>query len=211
MIRAKLKDNTGASITYALLLFLVCAVVGSVVLAAGTAAAGRMSQSVESDQRYYSVTSAARLFRELIDGKNVKVVKTIEDGETAFTIDGAPVGDGYAYTILTDAAAYNSGQKEGSPEDRRFQVTVGDKQSLTVDVIEKLDTSNARITLVLSNAPTEKNSQKYTITLVFDADILEESETSEITSVNDSTGVITTSEKETVTTDYTWSLTKMAE
>ncbi len=62
-IRQKLNSQNGASITYALLLFLVCAVVGSIVLTAGTASAGRFSGLSENDQQYYSVTSAAELFR----------------------------------------------------------------------------------------------------------------------------------------------------
>ena len=57
------QDEQGASLSIALLLFLVCAVVSTVVLAAGTAASGRMSQSVESDQRYYAVTSAAEYIK----------------------------------------------------------------------------------------------------------------------------------------------------
>ena len=61
-IRQKLNSQNGASITYALLLFLVCAVVGSIVLTAGTASAGRFSGLSENDQQYYSVTSAAELF-----------------------------------------------------------------------------------------------------------------------------------------------------
>ena len=62
-IRQKLNSQNGASITYALLLFLVCSVVGSIVLAAGTASAGRFSGLSDYDQQYYSVTSAAELFR----------------------------------------------------------------------------------------------------------------------------------------------------
>ena len=61
MMSAKIRSNRGASLIFALLLFLVCTVIGSVVLAAGTASAGRMSKLGESDQRYYSVTSAAQL------------------------------------------------------------------------------------------------------------------------------------------------------
>ena len=84
MIRAKLRDNTGASITYALLLFLVCAVVGSVVLAAGTAAAGRMSQAVDGDRRYYAVTSAVRALKEELNGNSNTIVfnynGSIKDG-----------------------------------------------------------------------------------------------------------------------------------
>ena len=79
-LKQKLKSQTGASITFALLLFLVCAVVGSVVLTAGTAAAGRMSELAKMDQRYYSVTSAAQLLQDTIDGKQVKVTqKTITE------------------------------------------------------------------------------------------------------------------------------------
>ena len=48
----KLKSSRGASLMMALLLFLTCAVVGSAVLTAGTAASGRMSKIAENDQRY---------------------------------------------------------------------------------------------------------------------------------------------------------------
>lgn len=66
-IKNKLNSERGASLTFALLLFLVCAVVGSAVLVAGTAASGRMSRIAEMDQRYYSVNSAARLLIELME------------------------------------------------------------------------------------------------------------------------------------------------
>lgn len=72
-LAAKLRSGRGASITYALLLFLVCAVIGSVVLAAGTAAAGRVSQLAKADGRYYAVTSAAKLFRDELDGQSYTV------------------------------------------------------------------------------------------------------------------------------------------
>ena len=66
VIKRKLKSDRGASITWALLIFLVCTVVGSAVLVAGTAAAGRMSKLPENDQRYYAVTSAAGLLRDAL-------------------------------------------------------------------------------------------------------------------------------------------------
>lgn len=62
----KLRSQRGASITYALLIFLVCAVVSSIVIVAGTTAAGRMSNLAESDQRYYAVTSAAGLLQSAL-------------------------------------------------------------------------------------------------------------------------------------------------
>lgn len=86
----KLKSSRGASLMMALLLFLVCAVVGSAVLTAGTAASGRMSKIAESDQRYYSVNSAASLLIDLYKDQTVTIKTTIGDDPTnpTYTIQG---------------------------------------------------------------------------------------------------------------------------
>lgn len=84
---SKIRSNRGASLSFALLLFLVCTVVGSVVLAAGTASAGRMSKLGESDQSYYSVTSAAQFLAKELSDKDVKIVRTYEETtETEYEI-----------------------------------------------------------------------------------------------------------------------------
>ena len=75
-ILKKLRSRTGASLSYALLLFLVCAVLCSVILASATAAAGRMAKMAETDQRYYAVTSAAELLKGVFkEHPTVSVVK----------------------------------------------------------------------------------------------------------------------------------------
>lgn len=71
-IRNKLGSDRGASITFALLLFLVCAVVSSVVIVAATTSAGRMSQLAQMDQRYYAVNSAAELLCGAFSGDDGK-------------------------------------------------------------------------------------------------------------------------------------------
>ena len=93
-IRQKLTSQSGASITYALLLFLVCAVVSSVVLAAATAASGRMSKAVENDQRYYAVASAAELLRKKLD--HASHVIEWEDGKEGDegASEGGHISDG---------------------------------------------------------------------------------------------------------------------
>ncbi len=58
----KLRSSKGASLTFALLAFLVCAVISAVLLASASAAAGRLSGLAESDKRYYAVNSAVQLF-----------------------------------------------------------------------------------------------------------------------------------------------------
>ena len=64
----KWRSNRGASITFALLIFLVCAVISSVVIVAATTAGGRLSGVKESDQRYFAVTAAADALRNALEG-----------------------------------------------------------------------------------------------------------------------------------------------
>lgn len=75
LILKKLRSNEGASLTYAILLFLVCAVVGSIVLTAGTIASGRLAEKAEMDQRYYHVTSTAEFLKDALDGKSVRIIR----------------------------------------------------------------------------------------------------------------------------------------
>lgn len=65
----KLKSNNGATILIALVFFLLCAAAGSVLLASGTTSSGRMAGLVYQEQAYYSVSSAARMFRDVIENK----------------------------------------------------------------------------------------------------------------------------------------------
>jgi len=83
-MKNKIKSQRGASITFALLLFLVCAVISGVVIVAATTAAGRMSQQDEMDERYYAVTAAAKRLNDIFDGTEVKVEYNITDGKLDF-------------------------------------------------------------------------------------------------------------------------------
>ena len=79
-LQRKLRSQKGASITIALLIFLVCAVVGVSVLVAGTASAGRMASAAKADQRFYAVSSAGEQLIGMIEGEQVQVIikKTTE-------------------------------------------------------------------------------------------------------------------------------------
>lgn len=74
----KFRDERGASMSAALLLFLVCAVVASIIIAAGSTAAGRISNLAKSDQLYYSLTSAAQLVRDELDNEGAGQPVTVE-------------------------------------------------------------------------------------------------------------------------------------
>lgn len=158
----KLSNRRGASITYALLIFLVCAVVSSVVIVAGTAAAGRMANLAQSDQRYYAVTSAAELLKELIQGKTLVVTKTTgpsaEDPtktEDTYTVkyEGAATEANPAIDVLADATC--SLVDRTQPQSRELELTTDIyPEALNCAVSERLENGllKYRITSGGSNA-----------------------------------------------------------
>lgn len=81
----RLKSERGASLSMALLLMLVCVAISSIVLAAATTSAGRLAQAGEYDQRYYAVTSAARMFEKSLDGGSKYTLTQTIEGEGAAT------------------------------------------------------------------------------------------------------------------------------
>ena len=100
-IKNKIQSSKGASITFALLIFLVCAVVSSVVIVAGTTAAGRMSQTAQTDQRFYAVSSAAELLTKAVDGKEnaerTVTVRKVTETTEEYDVNGVKKAkpDGY--------------------------------------------------------------------------------------------------------------------
>ena len=74
-MRTKLNSEKGAALSYALLCFLVCAVVGSMILTAATAATGRFAGLAEADSRYFAVSSAARLLEDSFEDKKTVVIE----------------------------------------------------------------------------------------------------------------------------------------
>lgn len=79
--RKKLNSKRGVTLLLALLLFLVCALVGSVVLAAAYTSAGRYARSKDAQQSYLTVMSAARLVEQCVADMSYEAsyVKTVEE------------------------------------------------------------------------------------------------------------------------------------
>lgn len=189
-LKRKLNSQRGASLTFALLLFLVCAVVGSAVLVAGTAAAGRMSKIAEMDQRYYSVNSAARLLIELLEKDEIWVEKDEPaddeegsgdggqaagggvDTERDYTlyIKGEPVNDTET-SLALDIAKRVLDNHFDSPVTLRVEPADDLDANLTVTVEETIS-SNGDVVLAVSNKPASGENgttadSVYTITLFF--------------------------------------------
>ena len=182
-LKQKLKSQTGASITFALLLFLVCAVVGSAVLVAGTAAAGRMSKVAEMDQRYYAVNSAARLLVDTIQEKPLEIVKkeTAETGTPTYEIDGKSVSDlASSITSIPIEAAYWLGylrtEKIDAPKQLKLTLS-SDKQNDSIEVtINETINPDGSLIFEIRNKSNGTNTQQYGIRMSFGLDKVENDE-----------------------------------
>lgn len=184
-LKQKLMSQTGASITFALLLFLVCAVVGSVVLTAGTAAAGRLSELAESDQRYYSVTSAAQLLRTMVEGETVTIVKTEKSADASadsssddpardtaypiYTINGEAINASVKLDSLPKDAAYSYVIGDGASKPRTITLNVDGYDSLSTTIEETLAEDGTLTFRILSQK--DRNGSQYALSAVYTADI----------------------------------------
>ena len=189
-MKNKIKSQRGASITFALLLFLVCSVVSIVVVVAGSAATGRMSQRAETDQRYYAVTSAVELLcddfkgmkvtveysKDLSTGNNDTPVvsKAVEKDDTTGTDvkDLYPVLKAVSEKLVDKIA--NNASTPTVPDDTLQLTTNGAPTgSLTACTIKEYVFKDGRVIFEVSNADVEgaTKQNKYTLQAVFDANI----------------------------------------
>ena len=187
-LKQKLKSQTGASITFALLLFLVCAVVGSVVLTAGTAAAGRLSELAESDQRYYSVTSAAQLLRTMVERETVTIVKTDKSTDASAGSSSPDMSEDTAYPVYTinGDTIYPSSpsvELDSFPKDAAYSYVINNETEKTKTITLKVDGYDSLSTTIeetLSEDGTltfrilsqqDRNGSQYALSAVYTADI----------------------------------------
>ena len=175
-INNKLRSQAGASITFALLLFLVCAVICGVIIVAATAAAGRLSNLASTEQKYYAVNSAAELVKTLMDGKSASVVAAVDEdgseGEAVYILneagDAIPAGS-KGLDLIEDAAikTYSINKNSTAAATNPLSLTVKDygsgaeKSMLSANITEAIDGST--ITFYVSDS-----ESKYQKALVFD-------------------------------------------
>ena len=116
------RAQRGVSMPLALLLFLICALLASVVLSASSAASGRHNpvtvngethnQLAVSDQAYYSVASAAGIFQEEYSNTPVTIVcEQDKRVTTTSTINGSSTTTGTPTEETTGFVVRVDGQK----------------------------------------------------------------------------------------------------
>ena len=109
----RLREESGASLAAALLFFVVCAVVGSVVLSAAMSSLGSSASRDLGDQQRYDVSSAAELLAAELSG-NLTVGDTPVSYDTnakTFTF----LSKSYDYYTNGDSSCYSKTDADGVP------------------------------------------------------------------------------------------------
>lgn len=89
MAKEKLNSRSGATMLLALVFFLLCTVLASILLVASSAGSGRLGGIADNDARYYAVSSAAGLLRDGLENKPVTVKltkRTVTTTVTPYTV-----------------------------------------------------------------------------------------------------------------------------
>ena len=226
-VQRKLRSRRGASITFALLLFLVCAVVSSVVIVAGTAAAGRMSRLAEMDQRYYAVTSAAELLCNDIADKTA-VVETVStttktgDGEPTTTSEppalakdgdgntvssGSALADDASLRLISLQAQRNAIDPTATPapQIRAFDLSTSvDGDPLKCKVTETLNADGSLVLDIVNDNADGKG--EYRLKVTFYSRVKAGKPSDEVENTTDDSGNVTESTTSTTQTAVTWNL-----
>ena len=108
-VRKKLHSRAGVSMLIALLFFLICLTVGSLILTAATASASKARGRYEDQQNYLAVASAARLLQENL-GRHTYTTGRDLHTSTSLDEEGNPITTSYWVEItpfITPADANN--------------------------------------------------------------------------------------------------------
>ena len=179
-LKRKLTSNTGASLTFALLLFVVCAAIGSIVLTAGTVASGRLANKTEMDERYYRVVSAVDMLKKELNDKEVTIVRKrdMTSGVPVYslTFDGNYSNDFLTQRTLELLASkkddnamfisefYNAG---GDDNTNNFKFNVVASAESKVDIETKVEYGNMTIDISSEVEDPTKDKRKYLVRMTF--------------------------------------------
>lgn len=159
-LNEKLHDRSGASLLFAILVFMLCILAGTAALTAAAANAGRYTHLESEQQTYLTISSAVRLMKDEVAGTTLTVTR--ERGGTT-TVEAEPVGH-WIGEIAGDLVAPVFG---GSPTEKKMTVSGLDGMA-DVTVTVTMDAScTLKMTLKLDS---------YFVTVTFPA-LIESDET----------------------------------
>ena len=119
-----LRDTSGASIVIALVFFLICGIIGSVVMTAASVQAKAAQTHVDLQQKEYAMQSAAKLMAQQLGGEDAVweeksvVVKIAYD-----TAGEASVDTNSLRSMIGQSFSANGARRTSSPPARRGRIT----------------------------------------------------------------------------------------
>lgn len=134
----KLRSQSGVSLSVALLFFVVCAALASMILAAAYAASGRVIKTMSLDQDQYAADSAASLIAKELQSDVIVIQETAEvkqNDDGSYTVQ-EPAGDSGIstsyYEINHSVASVEEAQELIEKHDSSVKNETTDNQSLLV-------------------------------------------------------------------------------
>jgi hypothetical protein len=129
----KLRSQSGASLVLAILVFLVCTLVGSTILAAASSSGGTLINTWQEDQQVYLLKSAAAMFTPGFTGKNYVLKEQTKDSS------GNPVIPS-SCTVDTLYVAMCAKTYVASSASQTLNFAVGNTGSVTVNSVKAVIT-----------------------------------------------------------------------
>lgn len=136
----KLHNRSGASLLFAILVFMLCILAGTGALTAAAANAGRFTHLEAEQQRYLTMGSAAGLLRDALSDQTFTATLTTKKVET-FELDGIKVGDTVPSVFWTEVDA------GGDPSRDESLVYEGDFHDVLIDQFEEIFLNEMNSTL----------------------------------------------------------------
>lgn len=160
-IADKMHSEQGASMSMALLLFLVCTVFSSAVLIAATASSGRIAELSTGNARYYNVTSAVSMFDSFVGSdKTVSYTSTqSKAGNPQIALKQTdPTGKGYDFlTQLTCYVLYKGNSSVASANDN-FEATLYEPMDSSLFNLSALGDRNIAVNYTIKPQAYESDS-----------------------------------------------------
>lgn len=133
----KLRSQSGVSLSVALLFFVVCAALASMILAAAYAASGRVTRRMTLNQDHYAVDSAASLISDELKNDVIVIqekadVKQNKDGSYT-VIDGSGIDTSY-YEVNHSVSSIEDATTLVDASDPSVRNVTKNNQSLLVKV-----------------------------------------------------------------------------
>lgn len=160
-LQAKLRDTAGASIVIALVFFLICAIIGSVVLTAASVQAKAVQTHRELQQAEYTVGSAAQTMGEQF----ASISATLgEDGQLVLPDTVLSFAKSFWGEYGADILAQQRGEKDFAPKSMQLSYVQSEKETKPVYGEIGVD-ADLKVTIKLSLDPSFSKDSPYNMTV----------------------------------------------